>query len=89
MSAVKDEVKNEVINNHGYNLISVKKTDPPEGIESDSWYQYVIKRADSIIEGKRSGTLGQVTAHANEFIEELNSRTGIKGKSTWVPNRKK
>lgn len=90
MSAVNEEVNEEVkIKETGYNVISVKKTAPPEGIESDSWYRYIIKRADSIIEGKRCGTLVQVTAHANEFVEELNARTGRKGTSIWAPNKKK
>lgn len=83
------EVQESIIKDNGYNVVSVKKTDPPEGIESDGWYQYIIKRADSVIEGKRCGTLEQVTAHVNEFVEELNTRTGRKGTSIWVPNRKK
>lgn len=83
------EVQASITKDNGYNVVSVKKADPPEGIETDNWYQYIIKRADSVIEGKRCGTLAQVTEHVNEFVEELNTRTGRKGTSIWVPNRKK
>ena len=90
MSAVEESNVKEIgVKDNGYNVISVTKTDPPEGIKGDNWYHYIIKRADSTIEGNRSGTLEQVTAHANEFVEELNARTGRKGTSVWAPNKKK
>ena len=90
MSEVQETTPQETITkDNGYNVVSVKKAAPPEGIETDNWYHYIIKRADSIIEGKRCGTLETVTAHVNEFVEELNTRTGRKGTSIWVLNRKK
>ncbi len=61
-----------------YKLVTVEKSDPPEGIEDGTWYRYVVCRGDSSLEGKRRGTLKQVTEHAETLAEDLNSRRGIK-----------
>ena len=71
-----------------YSVISVDKIESPDGIEGDNWYRYVIKRGESSIVGNRRGTLQQVTSHANDYVEGLNSRTGAKGSSIWAPSRK-
>jgi hypothetical protein len=61
-----------------YKLITVEKTDPPPGVEDGSWYRYVVGRGDSSLEGKRRGTLKQVSEHAENLAADLNSRRGIK-----------
>ena len=57
-----------------YRLESVDKCAPPEGIAGDDWYYYVIVRGISRIDGKRSGTLKEVTAHAEDLAERVNKR---------------
>ena len=69
---------NKLLKNVEYKLISVEKTDPPEGIEDGNWYRYVVGRGDSSLEGKRRGTLKQVSEHAETLAADLNSRRGIK-----------
>ena len=53
-----------MINEIEYALISVEKTDPPNGEEGGSWYQYIVGRGNSSLVGKRRGTLKQVKEHA-------------------------
>jgi hypothetical protein len=75
------------INRLHYRVISVEKTTAPEGMTGDNWHLYVVAQGDARIEGKKSGTLKAVTAHAEAFAEDLNSRTG-KGGSTYAPRKK-
>jgi hypothetical protein len=74
-----------------YCVACVEKTDPPEGAEGGTWYRYVIERGNcnSTIVGNRRGTLQQVTNHANAFADDLNSRSGVQGRSIWAPRQKK
>lgn len=57
-----------------YQLESVEKCPPPEGITGGDWYYYVIVRGISRIDGKRSGTLKQVNAHAKDLADRINKR---------------
>ena len=57
-----------------YQVDTVEKTTPPEGVTAGSWYRYVLKSGNSVMEGKMSGTLKQVTMHADELVEQINSR---------------
>ena len=61
-----------------YALISVKKTEPPEGEQGSNWYQYVVGKGSSSLVGKRRGTLKQVTEHAETLADDLNARRGLK-----------
>jgi hypothetical protein len=61
-----------------YALISVKKTEPPEGEQGNNWYQYVVGKGASSLVGKRRGTLKQVTEHAETLADSLNERRGLK-----------
>jgi hypothetical protein len=76
------------INRLKYNVVSVEKTTAPEGMTGDNWHLYVVGHDNARIEGKKPGTLKSVTAHAEAFAEDLNSRTG-KGGSTYAPRKKK
>ncbi len=76
--------KQEVSDNQ-FRLISIEKTDPPEGMEGN-WHHYVIGRNGSNIEGMRQGTLKSVKKHAEEFAANLNLR-GAKGYSSYAPRK--
>ncbi len=70
-----------------YRVETVEKTTPPEGMPGDNWHRYVVGQGSSKVEGKKPGTLKDVTQHAEDFAEILNSRTG-KGGSTYAPRKK-
>ena len=58
-----------------FNVISIEKSDPPEGMAEGEWYNYVIGQGSSQITGKRPGTLKSVTDYVEEFVGNLNQRT--------------
>jgi cell envelope opacity-associated protein A len=70
-----------------YQVISVEKADPPEGMEGKNWHRYVIGQGQSRIQGFRTGTLKAVTKHAEEYAKELNER-GVNGYSAYVTRKK-
>lgn len=65
-------------NDFEYALISVEKTDPPNGEVGGSWYQYIVGRGNASLVGKRRGTLKQVKEHAEALAVDLNARRGLK-----------
>ncbi len=67
-----------------YVLISVEKTDAPEGLPGTNWHEYIIERGTSRIVGKKPGSLKQVTEHAKDMITDLNERSGIPSSSTYA-----
>jgi hypothetical protein len=69
------ETQEKVSEDSGYRLIKIEKTEPPEGMPDGEWYHYVIGQGRSKIEGIRPGTLKAVTRHAEDFAENLNTRT--------------
>lgn len=72
-----------------YNVITVEKILTPEGMPGDSWHRYVIGKGSSRIEGKKPGSLHEVTQHAETVVEDLNSRKA-RGGSMYAPrNRSK
>ncbi len=77
----------ENMNGHKYQVVSVVKTDPPEGMPGDNWYRYVIGEGGSKIEGLKPGSLKAVTRHAETVAEDLNARTG-RGGSTYAPRKR-
>lgn len=70
-----------------YGVVSVEKTEAPEGMSGDNWHRYIIGQGTSKIEGKRSGTLKDVTKHAESFAEELNARAGS-SYSAYAPRKR-
>ncbi len=70
-----------------YQVETVEKTETPEGLPGDNWYRYVVGRGSSRIEGRKPGTLQEVTEHAQIVAETLNSRAGIGG-STYAPRKR-
>ena len=67
-------------------LESVEETTPPEGAETGQWYSYIIGRGNSVITGKHAGSLTSVTEHAENIVEDLNSRSNRHG-SIYVSSR--
>ena len=61
-------------NDYKYQVIQVEKTSAPEGTPGDNWFLYVIKKGNSIMECKKSGTLKTVTKHAEHVAELINLR---------------
>ena len=70
-----------------YRVEKVEKTTPPEGMEGDNWHRYVVGQGSSKIEGKKAGTLEDVTQHAEVFAEDLNSR--MRGGGSTYASRKR
>lgn len=73
--------------NH-YHILTIEKTTPPEGAPGTNWHRYVIGKGNSRIEGKKSGTLNEVTQHAETFVDDLNSRKARYG-SLYVYGRQR
>lgn len=83
---VNDETETRIRNK--FKVVSVEKTKPPAGMDGGTWYHYEIKCAGSSLYGTRSGTLEQVTEHAEAFAEELNFRDQNKGKKRMQNHKK-
>ena len=76
------------IYNLKYNVVSVEKTDAPEGMQGDDWYHYVIGQGSSKIEGFRTGSLKSVTQHVESYAEDLTERMR-NGGSTYAQRKPK
>ena len=72
-----------------FRVKSIKKTHGPNGGQDGDWYKYVLENGNSTINGVRCGSLQQVTAHAENFAEELNTRNKSASHSIWAPRKKK
>lgn len=69
-------------------LVSVEKSEAPQGAGGDNWYRYVVERGNSQIVGNMCGSLQKVKKNINEFVENLNERVSSpKGRSMWSPTR--
>ncbi|MBI3897667.1 MAG: hypothetical protein HY308_05140 [Gammaproteobacteria bacterium] len=70
-----------------FRLARVEKTDNPDGGRGGQhWYRYVLDNGRSTITGQRRGSLKDVTAHANRYAEQLNTRT-FGSHSVWTARR--
>ena len=78
----------EFDNEDKYTVVTVEKTQHPEGMAGDNWYEYVIGYGRSRVVGKKPGTLRAVTEHAETVAEDLNARAR-RGGSTYAPRQKK
>ena len=76
------------VNDNKFRVVSVEKTDPPEGMSDGHWHRYVIGQGSSKIEGIRNGSLKAVTQHAETFAEDLNARA-TKGYSAYAARSQK
>ena len=71
-----------------YQVSNVEKIPAPDNSDDKNWYRYEISNKSSSISGQRSGTLKQVTQHAEEFAEQLNERKKGKTNSVYAPKKK-
>ncbi len=74
-----------------YEMVSVRRAEPPPGAEGSNWYRYVIAFGGSDnIQGCRQGNLSVVTGAVEEIVAQLNERhRGKHGRVHLVPTPKK
>ena len=74
-----------------YEIVSVRRAEPPPGVEGSNWHQYVIAfEGSNSIQGYQKGTLKAVTSAVEELIGQLNERhLGKRGRVNLVPTPKK
>lgn len=88
--AIKPAAKSASASNDPFEIASITKTQPPAGVESASWYHYVIRQGSNTINGRRQGTLKNVTKAVEEVIERLNERRmGKAGRVHLTPSPKR
>ena len=59
---------------HPYEIVSVRRAEPPPGTEGSVWYRYVITQGTNTINGYRQGNLKAVTQAVEEIVTQLNER---------------
>ncbi len=58
-----------------YEIVSVRRAEPPTGAEGSHWYRYVIAfEGTNNIHGCRQGGLKAVTRAVEELVAQLNER---------------
>ncbi len=58
-----------------YEIVSVRRAEPPPGAEGSHWYRYVIAfEGTNNIHGCRQGGLKAVTRAVEELVAQLNER---------------
>ena len=57
-----------------YEIVSVRRSEPPSGAEGSAWHRYVITRGTNTINGHRQGSLKAVTTAVEEIVAQLNER---------------
>ena len=80
---------------HPYEIVSVRRAEPPPGGEGSYWYRYVIAfEGTNTIHGCRQGGLKAVTRAVEEIVAQLNERqlrqSGKRGRVdlVWPPKKK-
>ncbi len=74
-----------------YEIVSVRRAEPPRGAEGSDWHRYVIAQGTNTINGWRQGNLEAVTRVVEEFVTQLNERQlGKRGRVNlvWPPKQK-
>ena len=73
-----------------YEIVSVRKTEPPPGTEGANWHHYVIVQGANTIRGYRQGSLKAVTSAVEEIVVLLNERQlGKRGRVNLMPTPKR
>ena len=58
-----------------YEIVSIRRAEPPPGGEGPYWYRYVIAfEGTNTIDGCRQGGLKAVTRAVEEIVAQLNER---------------
>lgn len=84
MAAIKPAISPD----KSYQVVTVEKTEAPEGANGGNWYRYVIELEGQSIVGSRRGTQKQVTEYAKECAENMSTRFA-RGRSHWSSRNKK
>ena len=64
-----------------YEIVSIKRTEPPPNTEGANWYEYTIAADDkSTIQDCRQGSLKEVTSAVETIVGQLNERHAKKRK---------
>ncbi len=75
-----------------YEIVSVRRAEPPPGAEGSDWHRYVIAfEGTDTIRGCRQGQLKAVTRAVEEIVAQLNERhLGNRGRVSllWPPKKK-
>ncbi len=73
-----------------YEIVSVRRTKPPPGVEGSNWHKYVIAyEGTNTIHGCRQGGLMAVTRAVEEIVAQLNERhLGRSGRVQLVLKKK-
>ena len=74
-----------------YELVSIRRAEPPPGVEGSNWYQYEISfEGSNTLQGYQQGGLAAVTESVEKFVAQLNERhLGKRGRVNLVPTPKK
>jgi hypothetical protein len=74
-----------------YEIVSIRRTDAPQGMEGSNWYQYVVSfEGNNTLQGYQRGSLAAVTQSVEEFVALLNERhMGKRGRVNLAPTPKK
>jgi len=73
-----------------FTLKSITKSEPPAGVDTDSWHRYVITQGHNTIVGQLQGSRANTERAVLEIIERLNERRrGKTGRVQLSPGRKK
>lgn len=74
-----------------YEMVSVRRVEPPPGAEGSNWHRYVIAfQGKNNIQGCRQGNLNVVTGAVEEIVAQLNERhRGKHSRVHLVPTPKK
>jgi len=59
---------------HPYEIVSVRRAEPPPGTEGSVWHRYEITQGANTINGCRQGNLKAVTEAVEEIVTQLNER---------------
>ena len=57
-----------------YEIVSVRRAEPPLGAKGSNWYRYEIAQGNNIIDGYRQGNLESVTMAVEVNVAQLNER---------------
>jgi hypothetical protein len=75
---------------HPYEIVSIRRAEPPPGTEGSVWHRYEITQGTNTINGCRQGNLKIVTEAVEEIVTQLNERRLHKrGRVHLVPTPKK
>ncbi len=73
-----------------YEIVSIRRAEPPPGGKGSNWHQYVIAyEGRNTIHGYQPGNLKAVTSAVEEIVAQLNERHfGKRGRVNLVPRPK-